>query len=388
VLPYSTKFLIDQVIGKRHMQELPLLIGAVLLATLVQAAAAYTTTQLLSKAAWRLITDLRIQVQAHISRLPVSFYDANRTGNLVSRVMSDVEGVRNLVGTGVMEFAGGLLTALFAFILALHISVSITLVVLGFMAAFGLVQRKVFAIIRPIARERGRIMAEVTGRLTESFSGVRVVKSYRAESRESGVFSRGAHKLLENVLNAISKTSLTTMASTFVLGIVAAAMMLLGTRAIVDGRMTLGDYISFSMLLAMMVSPMVQVVSIGTQLTEAVAGLDRTLDLLREPQEDDDPRRVVSLPSASIAGHIRFENVCFSYVPEKQVLHGIQFDAPPGTVTALVGSSGSGKSTITALVSAFITPESGRILLDGVDLSTAGRLSQYSGRSSPGIVSV
>ena len=383
VLPYSTKFLIDEVIGKRHMQELPHILEAVLLATALQAACAYVTTQTLSKTAWHLITDLRRQVQSHIGRLPVSFYDENRTGNLVSRVMTDVEGIRNLVGTGVMEFAGGLLTALFAFTLALRISIPITLVIISFMAAFGLLQRKFFSIIRPIARERSRIVADVTGRLTESFSGVRVVKSYRAEDRESSVFAAGAGRLLDNVLTAIGKTSLTTMASTLVVGLVATVMMFMGTREIVAGKMSLGDYISFSMLLAMMISPMVQVVSIGTQLTEAVAGIDRTLELLRLPREDDDPQRITPLDPDAINGHVQFKDVSFSYVAGKRVLHHISFDARPGTVTALVGSSGSGKSTIIGLVSAFIKPEEGVILLDGADLSTL-QLKGY--RSSLGVV--
>ena len=370
VLPFSTKYLIDQVIGQKQLSLLPKIIAVVLGATAIQALAVYAVTQLLSKTAWRLITDLRIQVQEHITRLPVAFFDANRTGNLVSRVMSDVEGVRNLVGTGVMEFAGGLLTAIFAFVLAMRISVMITLIVIGFMAAFGLLQRKVFSIIRPIARERGSITAEVTGRLTESFSGIRVVKSYRAEARESQVFSAGANRLLENVLRAISKTSLTTVASTAVVGIVAAVLMTLGAHQIMAGKMTLGDYIFFSMLLAMMVSPMVQIVSIGTQLTEAVAGIDRTIEILSRPREDDNPRRTQTIDLDEIRGHVSFRDVSFGYVEGKQVLHNISFEAKPGTVTALVGSSGAGKSTIISLVSAFNTPTDGRILLDGYDLST------------------
>ncbi len=390
-LPYETKNLIDGVIGKFHigamstaqMHLLHVVVGTVLVATLVQALTSYIVTQMLSKAAWRLITDLRIQVQEHIGRLPVAYYDAHRTGNLVSRVMSDVEGVRNLVGTGLVEFVGGLLTATLAFVLLLRISVSITLVALGFMIIFGFVQRKVFGIIRPIARERGSITAEVTGRLTESLSGVRVVKSYRAEARESAVFADGVRRLLENVLRAIGKTSLTTMASTTVVGLVAAIIMFLGTRQIFSGTLTLGNYIYLSMLLALMVSPMVQVVSIGTQITEAIAGLDRTLEVLNEAREDDDPRRVIPIDRDAIAGHIRFDSVCFSYTQGKQVLHEISFGARPGTVTALVGSSGSGKSTIIGLVSAFHTADQGQVLLDGVDLSTI-QLENY--RSRLGVV--
>ena len=383
VLPYSTKFLIDEVIGKKQMHLLYVVVGAVLVATLVQALTSYVVTQLLSKAAWRLITDLRIQVQQHIGRLPVAYYDAHRTGNLVSRIMSDVEGVRNLIGVGLVEFAGGLLTASMAFVILLRISPSITLVAVGFMGIFGLVQRKVFSIIRPIARERGSITAEVTGRLTESLGGARVVKSYRAEARESAVFAEGARRLLQNVLSAISKTSLTTFASTTVVGVVALLVMLLGTKQIFAGTLTLGSYIYLSMLLALMVSPVVQVVSIGTQITEAVAGLDRTMEVLSEPIEDDDPRRVTAIDKNAMIGHLRFENVLFSYKKGKQVLHGISFEAKPGTVTALVGSSGSGKSTIIGIVSAFYTPEDGKVFLDGVDLATI-QLENY--RSRLGIV--
>jgi len=383
VLPYSTKFLIDEVIGKKQMHLLYVVVGAVLVATLVQALTSYVVTQLLSKAAWRLITDLRIQVQQHIGRLPVAYYDAHRTGNLVSRIMSDVEGVRNLIGVGLVEFAGGLLTASMAFVILLRISPSITLVAVGFMGIFALVQRKVFSIIRPIARERGSITAEVTGRLTESLGGARVVKSYRAEARESAVFAEGARRLLQNVLSAISKTSLTTFASTTVVGVVALLVMLLGTKQIFAGTLTLGSYIYLSMLLALMVSPVVQVVSIGTQITEAVAGLDRTMEVLSEPIEDDDPRRVTAIDKNAMIGHLRFENVLFSYKKGKQVLHGISFEAKPGTVTALVGSSGSGKSTIIGIVSAFYTPEDGKVFLDGVDLATI-QLENY--RSRLGIV--
>lgn len=376
VLPYSTKELIDVVIAKRQIHFLYVIVGAVLAATGVQAITSYVTTQMLSKAAWRLITDLRIQVERHIVRLPTSYYDSHRTGTLVSRIMTDVEGIRNLVGTGMIQFAGGLLTAVFAFVLLMRISPLITFVALGFMGAFGLVQRKVFAIIRPIWRERNRITGEITGRLTESLSGIRVVKSYRAEERESAVFARAAHALLDNILREINKISLTTMASTTVVGVVAAIVMLMGTRMIFAGTLSLGSYIFLTMLLALMVSPIVQVVSIGSHLTEAVAGLDRTLEILREAREDDDPRRIATIAGGEMEGHVRFESVNFSYAAGEQVLDQISFDAPPGTVTALVGSSGSGKSTIIGLVEAFYTPQQGKVLLDGIDLATL-RLEDY-----------
>jgi ABC-type multidrug transport system fused ATPase/permease subunit len=370
VLPYSTKLIIDNVIPHHQFAEMYRILAIVLTATAVQIATAYTTTQMLSKAAWRLVTDLRIQVQHHIGRLPVSFYDANRSGTLVSRVMADVEGIRNLVGTGLIEFFGGLVTACIALVLLLRISVVITTVTLGLMAIFALVQRSIFAITRPIARQRGAIQAEVTGRLTETMNGIRVVKSYRAEDREAQVFSAGARRLLDNFLQAISKTSITTMASTAVVGLIAASIMFLGTRAIFDGSLTVGRYVYLTMLLAFMVSPVTQIVAVGTQITEALAGLDRTREILSVPQEDDDPERVRDITASAVKGSIRFQDVSFSYVSDKPVLHNISFEARPGTVTALVGSSGSGKSTITGIVSAFYKPDSGRVMLDDIDLGT------------------
>jgi ABC-type multidrug transport system fused ATPase/permease subunit len=383
VVPFSTSILIDQVIQQHHGWLLYRIVGAVLLATCVTAISSYTITQMLSKASWLLITELRIQLHAHISRLPVSFSDANRAGSLVSRIMSDVEGIRNLIGTGLIDFAGGLLMASFAFVSLMYINTKLTLVTLLFMGGFALVQRKVFSIIRPIARERGAINAEVTGRLTESLNGVRVIKSYRAEARESEVFAAGAHRLLENIIRAVNKTSLTSMASTGVIGLIAAAIMFMGTREIFAGTMTLGKYVTFTMLLAYMVSPVTQVVSIGTQISEAIAGLDRTREILSVMEEDDDPSRTVDIESDQVQGHIEFRDVKFAYETGKTVLHGVSFDAPPGTVTALVGSSGSGKSTIIGMVCAFNKPAEGQILLDGQDLST---LKLEGVRSSLGVV--
>ena len=383
VVPYSTTILIDQVIQQHHGYLLYRIVAAVIVATCITAITSYIITQMLSKASWLLITDLRIQLQAHISRLPVSFSDANRAGSLVSRIMSDVEGIRNLIGTGLIDFAGGLLMATFAFVSLMYINAKLTLVTLMFMGGFALVQRKVFSIIRPIARERGAINAEVTGRLTESLNGVRVIKSYRAETRESEVFAAGAHRLLANIMRAVDKTSLTSMASTGVIGLIAAAIMFMGTREIFLGTMTLGKYVTFTMLLAYMVSPVTQVVSIGTQISEAIAGLDRTREILSVLEEDDDPTRTVAIHPEDVRGHIEFHDVKFAYETGKRVLHGVSFDAPPGTVTALVGSSGSGKSTIIGMVCAFNKPDEGQILLDGQDLSTL----QLEGfRSSLGVV--
>lgn len=383
VVPYSTTILIDQVIQQHRGYLLYRIVAAVIVATCITAITSYIITQMLSKASWLLITDLRIQLQSHISRLPVSFSDANRAGSLVSRIMSDVEGIRNLIGTGLIDFAGGLLMASFAFVSLMYINAKLTLVTLMFMGGFALVQRKVFSIIRPIARERGAINAEVTGRLTESLNGVRVIKSYRAEARESEVFAAGAHRLLANIMRAVDKTSLTSMASTGVIGLIAAAIMFMGTREIFSGTMTLGKYVTFTMLLAYMVSPVTQVVSIGTQISEAIAGLDRTREILSVLEEDDDPTRTVAIHPGDVRGHIEFHDVKFAYETGKRVLHGVSFDAPPGTVTALVGSSGSGKSTIIGMVCAFNKPDEGQILLDGQDLSTL----QLEGfRSSLGVV--
>jgi ABC-type multidrug transport system fused ATPase/permease subunit len=369
-LPYSTTILIDKVIQQHHVNLLSRVIGIVILATCVMVVTSYIMTQMLSKASWLLITDLRIQLQKHIGRLPVSFSDANRTGSLVSRIMYDVEGIRNLIGMGLVDFVGGLLMASFAFISLLYMNAKLTLVTVMFMGSFAIVQRKVFSIIRPIALERGAINADVTGRLTESLNGIRVIKSYRAEARESEVFAAGAYRLLDNIMRAVTKTSLTSMASTGVVGLIAATIMFMGAHEILSGTMTLGGYVTFTMLLAYMFSPITQVVSIGTQLSEALAGLERTREILAVPEEDDDPMRTAAIHPEQVHGHIEFHDVKFSYEAGKRVLHGISFDAQPGTVTALIGSSGSGKSTIIGMVCAFNKPDEGQILLDGQDLST------------------
>lgn len=378
VLPAATKVLIDSVLGKHQVEQLRLIVLAVLGATLVQGLTAFCVTQILSKSSWHLITDLRIRVQSHIGRLPVAFYDANRTGTLVSRTMNDVEGIRNLTGPGMIEFVGGLLTAGLAFAFLLRINAGMTLIATGFMACFALIQRKIFRFIRPIFRERGRITAEVTGRLTECYGGVRVVKGYRAEAREAAVFTAGANSLLDNVLRAITTISFTSFASTSVVGLVAALVLYRGGVNVLSGSMTLGSYVTFTMLLAYMVQPMVQVVAIGSQISEAIAGVDRTREVLAERPEDEDPRRTVTLDDAALVGDVSFHSVSFSYVEDKPVLRNVSFEAAPGTVTALVGSSGSGKSTIISLICGFHSPDSGVIRLDGIDLSTIS-LDSYRG---------
>src|SRR5271170_653263 len=380
-LPVSSRYLINNVMLKHEMTLLPWIIGAVASATFIQGITSYTLTQLLSTAGQRLISELRAQVQRHIGRLPVAFYDENRTGTLVARIMTDVEGVRNLVGTGLLEFAGGILTAIIAFCILIRISGRMTLLTFCILLVFGLILQRAFKTIRPIFRERSKINAEVTGRLTESLGGVRVVKGYHAEDSEANVFAAGANRLLQNVISSLTAQSLMSLASTAVLGVVGALIMYLGAHQVVTGRLTTGGYVTYVMFLAFMIAPIVQLVSIGTQLTEAVAGLDRTTEIMGEHEEDSEPQRTVLMPP--IRGDVAFRDVTFSYEPDKPVLHGISFESKPGTVTALVGSSGSGKSTIISLICAFHTADSGQVLIDGVDLATI-RLSSY--RAQLGVV--
>jgi ABC-type multidrug transport system fused ATPase/permease subunit len=381
VLPYSTKFLIDTVIAKRHIEMLKPLVGLVLLATAIQGVTSYSLTQLLSKAAQRLIAELRQKVQAHIGRLPVAFYDSNKTGTLVSRIMSDVEGVRNLIGTGLVDFAGGLLTSSIALVVLFRISALMTALAFAFLLCFALALRKGFRVIRPIFRERSKINAEVTGRLTESLGGVRVVKGYHAEEREERVFSRGVQRLLQNVMRTLTLSSVMTLSASLLMGVVGMVIMYVGALQIVAGKMTVGGFVTYTLFLGFLIAPIMQVVNIGTQLTEALAGLERTQEILSENAEDRDPRRRVAL--AEIYGQLEFDHVSFSYDGNRSVLNDLSFQAEPGTVTALVGSSGSGKSTIIGLISAFYIPTQGRVLVDGVDLSTV-RLDSY--RTRLGVV--
>ncbi len=383
VLPLSTKYLIDGVLNPRnpHPDKLIPLVVSVFAATAIQAATSFSLTQLLSKAAQRMIADLRKQVQQHIGRLAVSFYDANRTGVLVSRIMNDVEGVRNLIGTGLVEFVGGLLTAIMVFTYLLVSNARLTLIVFAVIVAFVLVLQRAFKTIRPIFRERGKITAEVTGRLTESLGGVRVIKGYHAEDREASVFSVGVQRLLDNVIRTLVATSTLSFAATTVLGVVGGLVMLLGGRGVLNHHMTVGGYFQFTAMLAFMIAPVFQIVNIGTQLTEAMAGLDRTIEILNERDEFSDPQRIHTL--GPIRGDVTFDNVSFAYEPDKPVLHGISFESVPGTMTALVGSSGSGKSTIISLICAFHKPNSGSIQIDGIDLSTV-RLDDY--RAQLGVV--
>ena len=381
ILPASTKYLIDDVINKKQMNLLLPIVTAVVAATIIQGLTSYALTQLLSKSSQRMITELRIKVQAHVGRLPVSFYDANKTGVLVSRIMSDVEGVRNLIGTGLIEFAGGIVTAVLALVLLLRISVSMTAVAFSVLLVFALGLNRAFKTIRPIFRARPKINAEVTGRLTESLGGVRVVKGYHAEEREEKVFAGGVQRLLDNVLKTLTATSLMSLSATSLMGIVSAAIMFLGARHILAGTMTLGVFIEYTALLGFLVAPVFQIVGIGPQITEALAGLERTREVLNENLEDESPNRTERLDR--ITGQVIFENVGFAYDTGKPVLYDVSFESEPGTVTALVGPSGAGKSTIIGLIAAFYEPTSGRIFVDGHDLSLV-RLDSY--RSQLGVV--
>ena len=381
VLPASTKYFVDNVITKRQVQLLTPIVLGILTATIVQGLTSFTLTQLLSKSAQKMIAELRRQVQAHIGRLPISFYDANKTGALVSRIMSDVEGVRNLIGTGLVEFVGGLMTAVVALVYLLHTSVTMTAVAFGILLVFGLGINKAFKTIRPIFRARPKINAEVTGRLTESLGGVRVVKGYHAEEREEGIFSAGVQRLLDNILKTLTATSLMSLSGAGLMGLVSTIVMEVGGHKILAGGMTLGQFFAFNIFLGLLVAPVFQIVAIGTQITEAITGLERTREILNEKQEDADPRRSVALDR--INGQVVMENVSFSYESGKEVLHEVSFESEPGTVTALVGPSGAGKSTVIGLIAAFYVPKSGRVLVDAVDLSTV-KLDSY--RTQLGVV--
>jgi subfamily B ATP-binding cassette protein MsbA len=369
VLPASTKFLIDDVIGSRRPDLLPALVGAVVLATVVQGLSGFALAQVVSKEAQKLIADMRIRVQQHVGRLPIAYHDANKTGDLVSRIMWDVEGLRNLVGTGLVEMAGGLLTAAAAFGVMLYLSPRTTALTFLSLAAFGLVLFRAFTVLRPIFGERGKLIAEVTGRLTETLGGVRVVKAYHAEPREAAVFASGVRRILDNVFRTLTATSVLSLSSTVLLGVVGAAVMYVGAREILGGRMTVGSFFTYTVFLGFLVGPFFQIVSIGSQLTEALAGLERTREVLGQRPEDEDERRTAAL-GETIRGEVVFEDVTFAYREGEPVLHGVSLRADPGTVTALVGPSGAGKSTVIGLVCAFHAPTSGRVLVDGVALAT------------------
>jgi ABC-type multidrug transport system fused ATPase/permease subunit len=382
VLPFTTRALFDRVLGPPHEGQLLIKITlAIVGATAIQGITSFAQTQLLSIEGQKLIAELRRKIQEHIGRLPITYYDANKTGQMVSRIMSDVEGMRNIIGTGIVEFVGGVLGSVGAMFFLLHLSVPMTLAALSLMLVFGVALSRAFSTIRPTFRERGKISAEVTGRLTESLGGVRVIKGYHAEAREAKVFGAGVQRLLDNVMKSLTAMSMMSLSATVLMGIVSALVIYMGTREIYAGTLSPGGLISFIAFLAMMAAPVVGIVNIGTQISEALAGLERTREVMRERPEDEDPDRTREI--GKIVGDVRFENVEFAYTPPRNVLHGVSFDAPPGTVTAFVGPSGSGKSTTIGLISAFYKPTGGLITVDGQDLSKA-KLASY--REQLGVV--
>ena len=381
VLPGSTKYLMDNVIAKGDLNVLKILLIVVTAAIIVQSVTSFLLTKLLSVEAQHLISILRAKVQKQLLRLPVRYFDNNKSGALVSRVMNDVEGVRNLVGTGLVQLIGGLLTAIVSLVLLLRISPSMTLLTFIPVGIFGFISMKAFSSIRPIFRERGKINAEVTGRLTETLNGVRVIKGFNAEQQEIKVFEQGVQRIFLNVKKTLTTTSLVTSSATFLLGLASVAIMGMSAYKIVENEMTQGDFLAFTLYLGFMIAPIVQMSNIGSQLTEAFAGLDRTEEIMNmEPEDDGQTRTIVVGP---IQGDIQFKDVSFSYEEGKPVLHNISFNSPAGTVTALVGTSGSGKTTIAGLAASFLNPVSGTITVDGIDLSKVS-LSSY--RSQLGVV--
>ena len=368
VLPASTKFLIDDIIGKGRHEMLTPLVAGIVAATLVQAACSFTVTQILSKAAQRLIAEMRRRIQIHVGRLPVAYFDRNKTGELVNRIMFDVEGLRNLVGTGLVDFCGGLLTAILA--LAILFTTSALLTVLALIIVVSIASAMFFGFnrMRPLFKERSKIQGEITGRLQETLSGVRVIKGYHAETREEATFSKGIDRLLANVLRSLTGISLVNQSAVVLLGLIGALVMWIGTREILAGHLTLGEFITFTAFLAFLVAPIFGIVSVGSQLSEALAGLERTREVLSELREDHDPARTIIMPP--INGRVEFQSVDFAYEEGKPVLQNFSFVAQPGSVTALVGSSGSGKSTTIGLIAAFAKPQHGRVLVDGVDIAS------------------
>ncbi len=381
VLPGASKFLIDDVIPSANLENLKWLVLVVVAAITIQATTSYALTQILSVEAQHLIAKLRSQVQKHIIQLPIRFFDNTKTGELVSRIMSDVEGVRNLVGTGFAQMIGGVLTAVISLALLIYISPMMTLYVLVPVIIFGLISLKAFGKIRPIFRERGKINAEVTGRLTETLGGIRVIKGFNAEAQEIKSFEIGVERLFLNVKASLTATSFVTSVATFLLGLASAGIMGIGGYMIMQDEMTFGDFLAFTLYLGFMIAPIVQMSNIGSQFTEAFAGLDRTEEIMNIPLESDAKERTITLPQ--IKGDIRFENVGFAYEEGKEVVKSISFQAVEGSVTALVGTSGSGKTTIAGLAASFLNPDSGIITVDGVDLR---KITLESYRSQLGVV--
>ncbi len=381
VSPYLTKYLIDDVIIGQNMDQLYWLVGSILGAVTIQAITSFLLTRILSVEAQHLIARLRVKVQQQILKMPVSFFDNEKSGALVSRIMTDVEGVRNLVGTGLAQMTGGLLTSILSLVFLISISPLMTLYTLVPIAIFGFISLKAFGYIRPIFRDRSVINAEVTGRLTETLNGVRVIKGFNAENQEIATFEAGVEKLFRNIKKSLTSTALLTSSGAMLIGLATAGILGIGAYLSHHGDVSTGDIISFIFFLAIMVAPILQMGNIGSQLTESFAGLDRTEEIMNMPLEEDPSKRTRDLPA--IEGHIKFENVSYAYSEGKNVIKNISFDAPKGSVTALVGTSGSGKSTIAGLVASFLNPDDGVITVDGIDLSSV-KLSSY--RSQMGVV--
>nr|WP_298996944.1 ABC transporter ATP-binding protein [uncultured Allomuricauda sp.] len=367
VAPIASKYLIDDVIVKKDYTMLKYLVAGVMLAILVQAITSFLLTRIVSVQAQYLISELRAQVQKKVLALPISFFDNTKSGALVSRIMSDVEGVRNLIGTGLVQLVGGTITAVVSLILLLDISVPMTLITFIPLIVFSVIALKAFKIIRPIFRNRGKINAEVKGRLTETLGGIRVIKGFNAEKQEEAVFEVGVDRLYQNVKKSLTTTAFMSSSSTFLLGVATTSVMGYGGYQIIEGSLTIGEFVQFTILLGLMIAPIVQMSNVGSQLTEALAGLDRTEELMNTPEEAEEGERTLQLDS--ILGNMNFINVSFSYEEEKEVLHNISFKVKSGQVVALVGSSGSGKSTIAGLAASFLKPDTGTITIDGQDLS-------------------
>ena len=374
VPPASAKFLIDDVVTKGRTDLLTPIALAVLASTVVQAVTSFVLSQILGVAAQRAITDMRKRVQARILRLPVRYFDSTQTGVLVSRVMSDAEGIRNLVGTGLVQLVGGVVTAVLGIVILLYLNWHLTLITVLVLAAFGGGMAYAFRTLRPLFRERGKIHAEVTGRLTEALGGIRIVKSYTAEKREEIVFTKGAHRLFRNIAKSMTGVSASTAGGTVIVGVISVLMIWLGGRAVVSNEMTAGELVTYTLYIGLVAAPLISIASIGTQITEAFAGLDRIREILDMSTElDEDASRQ---PVPPIVGNVAFDDVWFEYNAGQPVLKGVSFQAGAGTTTALVGSSGSGKSTLISLVMAFNRPAKGRILIDGHDLGGL-RLADY-----------
>lgn len=368
VLPASSKYFIDDVVGKHHAQLLVPLAVAAAIAVVFQAITTYALSQIVSIAAQRAISDMRKDVQSHVLHLPVSYFDSTKTGVLISRIMTDAEGVRNLVGTGLIQLTGGLLTAVIGLGVLFYLNWRLTAITIFVLLAFGGMMAVAFARLRPLFRDRGRINAEVTGRLAESLGGVRIVKVYVTEAREERVFSEGIDRLFDNVARTITGTSMVAAGATLIVGAIGVLMIIVGGHAILAGTMTPGEFIMYIFFIGLVAAPLVQIASIGTQITEAFAGLDRIHEIREMRTEDRDDAERAGL--AEVEGAVEFDHVTFSYVPGVPVLRDVSFRAMSGSTTALVGSSGSGKSTLLGLVMAFNRPDSGTILVDGRDLAS------------------